>query len=92
MDASDVAKVQKELKMRNCNSAFDSQFCGDSSLTADMVYMIQKENEGYRFLVWSCEDDSIDDCGSKCINFDFGDRNENEIIEFLRNSEAREVV
>ena len=77
--------------MRNCDSAYDSQFAGNSSLTKDHVYLIQKENVGYKFYVWETEEDSRDDDGARCVNFDFGDRTDEEIIEFLRDSVAEEI-
>jgi hypothetical protein len=79
------------MKMRNCNSAYDSQFSSNSVLTSSHVYLIQKENEGYRFFVWQSEEDSRDDDGAMCIDFDFGDRTDEEIIDFLRDSVAEEI-
>ena len=60
-------------------------------MTSKMVYKIQEENEGYKFFVWENEEDSVDDDGANCVDFDFGDRTDTEIIEFLRSSEATEI-
>ena len=79
------------MKMRNCDSAYDNQFVNNSVLTENHVYLIQQENEGYKFFIWNSEEDSRDDDGRNCIDFDFGDRTDKEIIAFLRDSVAEEV-
>lgn len=78
--------------LRPIDSAYDRGCSSTTQLTEDMVFCIQKENDGYKFFIWADEESSINDDGANCIfNFDFGDRTDAEIIEFLRDSVAEEI-